>query len=291
MRVAGAAVRRAAVAAGPALALAGAALGLAASEGRAATLKVDYAITLAGLPVGSADLSTAFEGDRYRMEIQARMTGLAGAITGGKGGGTAAGALGPGRPLPASFAVTSRSSSDQRTVRVGLVDGNVAAVDIAPPLEVREDRVPVTEPHKRGVVDPASALLMPALAKGGMTDRANCDRTIPVFDGAARFDVVLSYAETKTVQKPGYNGPVLVCNARYVPISGHRPDRPGTKFMQDNRDMQVWLAPVEGLRVLVPLRISVKTMVGTSVVEASRWSVEGGGPRPPQAAQKRARAE
>ena len=55
---------------------------------------------------------------------------------------------------------------------------------------------------------------------------------------------------------------MLVCNARYVPIAGHRALRPATKFMEENKDMSVWLAPVEGQRVLVPLRIAVRTMIG-----------------------------
>ena len=88
-------------------------------------------------------------------------------------------------------------------------------------------------------------------------------------------NVVLTYAETKNAEIPGYSGPVLVCSARYVPISGHRSERPATKFMQDNRDMSVWLAPVEGARLLVPLRIAVRTMVGMSVIEASRWVLSG----------------
>jgi hypothetical protein len=45
--------------------------------------------------------------------------------------------------------------------------------------------------------------------------------------------------------------------------------------MQENKDMSVWLVPLQAQRVLVPVRISVRTMVGTSVVEASRWSLEG----------------
>ena len=114
---------------------------------------------------------------------------------------------------------------------------------------------------------------MPA-PQGNPTDPANCNRTIPIFDGAARFDVVLSFVETTNVDKPGYKGPVLVCKARYVPIAGHRALRPATKFMEENRDMDVWLAPVEGSRLLVPLRIAVRTMIGMSVIEASRWSLQ-----------------
>ena len=47
------------------------------------------------------------------------------------------------------------------------------------------------------------------------------------------------------------------------------------KFMEDNREMSVWLAPVEGTKVLVPLRISVLTEIGTNIIEATRWTRAG----------------
>jgi hypothetical protein len=237
------------------------------------TLKVAYGISLVGLPLGSADLSTTLDGSKYKVEVGAKLTGLAGLLVGGKGAASSNGAVPGPQPQPSSFAVTSRSGKEQRTVRMGLTAGNVAALDIAPPLEEKADRVPLKDAHKRGVVDPVSALLMPATVAGNPTDPANCNRTIPVFDGAARFDVVLTYGETKTVEKSGYSGPVLVCNARYVPIAGHRSTRPSTKFMEDNKDMQVWLAPIQGTRMLVPLRIAVRTMIGMSIVEASQWAL------------------
>jgi uncharacterized protein DUF3108 len=244
---------------------------------RAASLTATYSIALGGLPLGTADVSTAIAGEHYQLRLQARLTGLAGLIMSGGGGAQASGSVAGGRPVPAAYAVSSHTASDQRTVQVGLARGNVVAIQIAPPLDQSVDRVPLREVHKRGVVDPVSALLMPALTRGGdLLDPANCNRTIPVFDGAARFDIVLSYAGTHTVHTPGYGGPVLVCNARYLPIAGHQAERPGTRFMQHNRDMSVWLAPVAGTRVLAPLRISVATMLGTSVIEASRWTLDGG---------------
>ena len=75
---------------------------------------------------------------------------------------------------------------------MGLQAGNVAAIDIAPPLDDKPDRVPIAEPHKRGVVDPVSALLMPVAGRGEPMDPENCNRILPVFDGASRFDVTLS---------------------------------------------------------------------------------------------------
>jgi len=241
----------------------------------AQTLRVEYDVSLMGIPLGKADLASTFQGSKYKMEAGVKLTGLARILTGGKGAATAAGAIVGPQPRPTAFAVTSRSSSDQRTVRMGLNSGNVAAVDIDPPIDEKPDRVPVKDDHKKGVVDPVSALLMPAVASGSLTDPANCNRTIPVFDGASRFDVVLSYADTKAAELPGYSGTVLVCNARYVPISGHRALRPSTKFMTENEDMSVWLAPVEGRRLLFPVRVAVRTMVGMSVVEAANWALEG----------------
>jgi hypothetical protein len=255
--------------------LAGAIIAWITAGAHAASLNAEYAISLAGLSIGSADLAANLDGGGYKMDIQARLTGIAGALTGGSGGAAAAGTVTGARPLPSGYAVTSRTSRDQRKVRLTMRGGNVTTVDIAPPIDDFEGRVPVKEAHKRGILDPVSALLMPAFGRDPL-DPAACNRTLPIFDGAARFDVALSYAETRVVEKPGYSGPVIVCNARYLPVAGHRPDRPGTKFMEENRDLSVWLAPVEGTRVLMPMRISIRTMMGTSVIEATRWSQEGG---------------
>ena len=239
-----------------------------------ATLAVDYGINLAGLPIGTARLAGSFEGQRYRADVSAVLTGLVGAITGGQGSAQASGTLATG-PQPNTFAIATRTANAGIAVRMALRSGNVTQSEVIPPLLDMEDRVPITAANTRGIMDPVSALVMPAHARGELTDPENCNRTLPVFDGATRFNVVLSYAETRSVEKPGYAGPVLVCNARYQAVAGHRPDRPGVRFMEENRDMSVWLAPVEGTRVLVPLRISVRTTIGTNIIEATRWTRAG----------------
>ncbi len=241
----------------------------------AQTLKVNYNLSLAGLPLGKADLSSTFTGPRYELQGNVKFSGLVKMITGGKGAGTATGTIAGIQPQPDGFAVSSKSSGEQRTVRMALDGGNVVETEITPPVEPKEDRVPVKDADKKGVIDPLSALIMPAVASKGLTDQANCNRTIPVFDGAARQNIVLTYAGTKNVAVPGYSGPVLVCNARWVPVSGHRTQRPSTRFMQENKDMNVWLAPVEGARVLFPIKVAVRTMIGMGELEAASWSLEG----------------
>ena len=78
-----------------------------------------------------------------------------------------------------------------------------------------------------------------------MVSPAACNRKVPIFDGYTRFDIDLTYVGERRVTAKGYDGPVAVCAARYVPISGHSRDRPATKFMADNKDLEVWLAPIE----------------------------------------------
>lgn len=250
----------------------------AAGDAKAATFRVDYRITLAGLTLGAADLTGAVEGERYELRMRAQLTGIASLFTSsGRGGADSAGSMAGGRLVPSAFTATGRSGSAERTVRIGLAAGNASTVSIEPPFEPRPElgaRVPLSDADRRGIIDPLSGVVALAANRTRPLDPANCNRTVPVFDGSQRFDMVLSYGETRSVQKPGYSGEVLVCNARYVPVAGHRPSRPSVRFMQDTRDISVWLAPIEGTRVLAPLRISVATMLGTTVVEAEKWSVE-----------------
>ena len=100
-----------------------------------------------------------------------------------------------------------------------------------------------------------------------------CNRKIPIFDGYTRFDIDLTYVGERDAKAKGYDGPVVVCAARYVPISGHSPNRPATKFMAENKDLEVWLAPIEADHVWMPFRVSVRTMIGTTVVEAQEFRV------------------
>ncbi len=251
-------------------------LALWADESHAETLNARYSVRLIGLSLGTAGLNGTFDSSQYKLEASAKLTGLASMVSNSRGVAVSTGSIQPGRPIPSTYATTSSSSTMTRTVRMGLNAGTVRAVDISPPIEDSPGRVAVTENHKRGIIDPLSALVMPVPGNEPLLGPAACNRSIPVYDGYTRFDVNLSFAGTRKVTANGYSGSVVVCTARYVPISGHRPDRKVTQFMADNKDMEVWLAPVESARLLVPFKISVATLVGTTVIEAMDFSIAPG---------------
>lgn len=251
-------------------------VGLLAAPVTAATLEAQYRVTLSGLSIGSARLSANVAETTYTVSVSAGLTGLVGAVAGGKGAAQANGLLAGGRALSNGFSLRAANSDMTRTVQIGASGGKVQSIVIDPPLDEKPDRVPVQEAHRQGVADPVGAMVMPRLAKE-MADPKNCNRTLSVFDGSQRFDIALSFGGVQNVSaEEGYSGPAVVCKARYQPISGHRPGRKVTKFMVDNRDMEVWLAEIGPGGQFAPYRIAVKTMVGTAVIEANRFVVGTG---------------
>lgn len=255
------------------------ALTLAALIGGAAGARADlwratYNVSLLGLPIGTAGANGQIRRSGYHIEARASLTGLAWLVSNSRGAAIGNGAIVDGRILPESYAVTAANSRLTRTTRMSLADSAVTGVDISPPFEDKPDRVPLRDQDKRGVLDPIGAFVFPVPEGAPLVGPAACNRTVPVFDGYTRFDVLLTYVGQRRVTATGYRGPVAVCTLRYVPIAGHRPGRPGTRFMAENKNIELWLAPIELARVLLPYRVSVRTMVGTTVIEATEFSVE-----------------
>ena len=62
---------------------------------------------------------------------------------------------------------------------------------------------------------------------------------MPIFDGKQRFDLVLTPKRKIRLDKDepaGGSKSAIVCQVKYKPISGFKPDHPGVKFMMENED-------------------------------------------------------
>jgi hypothetical protein len=251
------------------------ALLVSASPGRAETLKAHFSLSLLGLSIGHASADGVIEGRNYRVDISMRTTGLASLVNDTRGAATAAGAFSREGLAPASYANTTSNTYETRTVRMALAGNSVRAVHVDPTPWDMPIRIPVTEANKAHIIDPVSALIMSVPASEPLIGPSACNRTIPVFDGVTRFDVTLSYVETRSVETRGYSGPVSVCAARYLPISGHRPDSVSTRFMAENSDITVWLAPLPMAHAVVPYRMALRTTVGMLTVEPAEFRLGG----------------
>lgn len=246
---------------------------LATASADASTIRVHYEVSLLGLTIGTASVTGTIDPASYRIEADARLSGLASVLSSSRSAATAAGALSGNRVLPAAYATTSANATTTRTIRMALDAGTVTGLEIVPPWDANVPRVPITDAHKQHVLDPLSAFLM-TLPAGGAFGPAACGRTLPVFDGGVRIDLALAYAGTRHVTAKGFEGDAAVCTVRYIPVSGQRVESKSSKFMADNRNLEAWVVPLPGTRLAFPFRISVKTMVGTVVVEADELAVE-----------------
>lgn len=242
----------------------------------AETVTARYSVSLVGFPIGEADAHGSIEHANYKIGLSARLTGVASLIVHLRMALRSSGEIRRGVILPSAYATTSANSHMVRTVRMSLRDGTVKAVDISPPFHDMAGRVPVTAANKRHVLDPMSALIMAVPRNKPLVGPAACDRTVPVYDGVVRFNVSMRYLRTRQVAVKGYTGPVSVCAVRYTPIAGHKPNSRSTRFMEHNRDIVAWLAPIAPAHIVVPFRVRIKTMAGVAEVQATELDVQAG---------------
>jgi len=250
---------------------AGALAALAPAGARAETMHANYRVSLIGLPIGAAVADGAVADNHYKVDLHVRLTGLAALVSNLRMALASSGAYQGGAILPSGYATIASNSKETRTLRMAMSEGTVRQVETSPYWDDSHnpERVQLTDAHKRDIIDPLSAFIMPVPPGASPVGPDACNRRVPVFDGYTRFDVTLSYVGVKQVKTNGYAGPVTICSARYVPIAGHKPSNKATQFMAENTDMSVWLAPVPNLGIVVPYRVSLMTMAGTAVIEAS----------------------
>ena len=235
-----------------------------------------YSISVAGFKIGRGTLSLVMQGNAYSAKVSVEPAGIGTLFTTGKGGAEASGWLVGSKVVPSKYRMASHAAN--LDFYVNLVQGsrNIRSAEVAPQFKPNPERVKVTRKHKRNAIDPLSAALMPVgRAKDSLGPKA-CSRKLPIFDGWTRFDIKLSYQGTKEVSGRGYDGQVVVCKARWVPVAGHRPSKDSVKFMA-KANMEVWIAPMGRDNVLVPYRIAVDTKNGRLLVEASKLNIDGAG--------------
>jgi hypothetical protein len=188
----------------------------------------------------------------------------------GDGSFTTRGIIKDGHPLPTNFTSKIVSNTETSDVTMALDEGNVRELAATPPPS--QDRVPVTAANRRGIVDPLTAVLFSGATAGETLSQEACRRTLPIFDGHQRYDFKLAFKRMdKVTAQKGYAGPVVVCSVSYEPIAGHRASMPLVKYLSENRDMEMALAPIAGTRLLAPFKLSVVSMLANLTIEASRF--------------------
>lgn len=243
-------------------------------------LDARYEVTLAGVPVGRGSWTIEIADDHYTASANGGTTGLLKAISGGRGSGSAQGRVVNGQLVPATYSAMTETSKKVETIRMALAGGNIKESAIVPEPPVDPARIVVTEAHRRGVLDPMTGTLLRVPGTLDPVSAEACKSSAAIFDGRMRYDLRLEFKRLDTVKaEKGYHGPVVVCAIYFTPVSGYVPDRAAIKYLTAQRNMEIWLAPIAGTRVLVPFKLMIPTPLGTGMLLATEFVTTASPPR------------
>lgn len=233
-------------------------------------LDAAYEATLLGFPIGDVSWTIDFNDNRYSAAAHGATAGLLLIFSRGHGTAEAQGSVAGKEPLVSNFLLNITHGSASQEVKI-LFKGGKASESLVPQPKPNPQLVPLNETYRTGVVDPMSALIVSVPGSGETAGPAGCERTIAVFDGRMRFNLKLAYKRIEQVQvSEGYQGPAVVCAVYFTPLAGYDPNRYALKYLQAERGMEIWLAPLSGTRLMVPYRFSVPTPIGVGILQATR---------------------
>ena len=249
------------------------AVGFAAPVSAQGRLDAKYEASLAGLSIGKGAWAIDIADDQFSASLTAGSAGLMKSIGSGNGTGASNGRVVSGQLLPVNYLSTINYGKKAEIIRILLAGGTIKDSSIEPEPPIHPDRIPLTDAHRRNVLDPMTGSLLRVAGTGELLGPDSCrNKTVSIFDGRMRYDLKLDYKRMENVKaEKGYQGPAAVCAVYFTPIAGYVPDRAAIKYVAAQRNMEIWFAPIAGTRVLAPFRIMIPTPVGMGLIEATEF--------------------
>jgi hypothetical protein len=204
---------------------------------------VNYSMAIAGLPIGSATMVMTPNGNSTAISVKGQAGGpfeigkmnASGVIAPGQvqfqsqsGSGKNASnsnLISRGAAGSSVFSFTGQSNRGAGKIAMTLERGKATALDVVIPDSSTAVRVPVTDAHKTGVIDPLS--LVGQFIKPGSLFQPEtiCDKQHAVFTGQVRYNLSgsgMSVTNTKGLPN-GWNA--VGCKVTFTPVAGYRIDK------------------------------------------------------------------
>lgn len=238
-----------------------------AGAAAAQSFRSEYTISFLGLTIARSKFDSSFDGDRFSLRGSMSSAGIAQIFDDTKGTVSASGRFSGTSPRPDDFVTNYVSGSKAKKTEIGFSGGNVSKVVNVPPLKKPDDDwVPVAKADLRAVLDPLSATLV----RADKPDQV-CSRTVKMFDGEMRANLVLSYVSTGPVSIPGYSGEAVTCSARFVPVGGYRSGHKSIEYLKNRSKIAISFAPIGTTGVYAPVYATVGTQIGTITIRARKF--------------------
>lgn len=233
---------------------------LLAAPAPALAATASYVVNLAGVNIANVSVNLSEDSSRYDIDLQATITGLGTLVANGTASIRSQGRM-TGKALASeTFELLTRAGGEDFRVDIGFAGGDVERFIVTPPLLNNIDRVALERKHLRGVNDMLAAFVL----RGSGLDASLCNRRIKIFTGLERFDIEMRFVgdDTATSKRTGYNGPVVLCGIRYMPISGHFTTSDVTNYLAASDRIHIWYMPVPDTRTYIPYRVLIATTYG-----------------------------
>lgn len=243
-------------------------------------LEAKYEASLAGIAVGKGQWAIDINDDQYSAAASGGTAGLLKAFAGGSGSGQSTGRVVAGALVPSTYNAVTTSAKKSETIKMLITPGYVKEYSIEPEPPLDPEKIPITDAHRRGVIDPMTGSLLRVAGAGELLTPDSCRTGTSIFDGRMRYDLKLDYKRMDNVKaEKGYHGPAIVCAVYFTPIAGYVPDRAAIKYLAAQRNIEVTLVPIAGTRVLVPYRMVVPTPLGVAMLEATEFVTSAAPPK------------
>ncbi len=224
-------------------------------------LKLAYDVYTGGVHVIVLDVGMNYGADDYNLTVAAETRGFIGWMFPWQSKITSHGLFDSAQALPSLYRTDSLFRGSNRLVEIDYAKPGLKIRIEPPPDDDERDRV--GEDMRRGTLDPLSGIFaaIRAIADGG-----GCDRTVPVFDGRRRYDFVVDRGSREKLAASSYSsfaGDALLCHFRMERRAGFwRQERAGE--VRGLEDGLVWLAPVAGGTLPVPVRVQAISAFGSA---------------------------
>lgn len=231
-----------------------------ASVAQTQTQRVHYEVSLLGLTVARATFDSRINSNGFAIAGSFKSAGIARLFDQTDGTVTVSGRFAEGISRPQDYALNYLSGTKKQTTQIRFDGSRVIETMNEPPLRKRgSDWVPLREEHLQQVADPISALLLPVADAAAI-----CNRTVRVYDGEARIDLVLSPAPASD----HFRHAEVTCRAQFVPVSGYRPNHSSIIHLRDRAKIRLGFSSLNGPGLYSPIEATIGTKVGTVHVRA-----------------------
>jgi len=233
---------------------------IAATAAHSETQRLRYDVSLLGLPIARAVFESRINGSGFAVAGSFSSAGVARIFDKTDGTVRVTGRFGDGVSRPQDYSLDYVSGKKKQITQIRFDGSRVTNTVNDPPLKKRgSEWVPLQEGHLQEVADPISALLLPAPAAQGI-----CNRTIRVYDGETRVDLVL----TPAGDGEGFRQAEVTCRAKFVPVAGYRPTHSTIVHLRDRARIRIGFARVSQQGLYSPVEASIGTKIGTVHVKA-----------------------